>query len=59
MIDEDQVEKELTGALSKAKKLKERKIMASAPEKVSKRHLCVIGKKREDIFVQKNKIGRN
>ncbi|GFS60678.1 hypothetical protein NPIL_117051 [Nephila pilipes] len=33
-IEEDQVEKELHSALSKAKKLKERKIMASAPEKV-------------------------
>ncbi|GFY78125.1 hypothetical protein TNIN_62102 [Trichonephila inaurata madagascariensis] len=33
-IEEDKIEKELNSALSKAKKLKERKIMASAPEKV-------------------------
>ncbi|GIY89965.1 hypothetical protein CEXT_4861 [Caerostris extrusa] len=33
-IEEENTEKELHSALSKAKKLKERKIMASAPEKV-------------------------
>lgn len=33
--EEDQAEKELHSALNKARKLKERKIMATAPEKVT------------------------
>lgn len=33
--EEDQAEKELHSALNKARKLKERKIMATAPEKVN------------------------
>lgn len=34
VIDEDQAEKELYSALNKAKKLKQRKVMSTAPEKV-------------------------
>ena len=34
IIDEDQAEKELYSALNKAKKLKQRKVMSTAPEKV-------------------------